>query len=83
MWALASQKLPEGGLARNPIKLHEQSGPWSSETDRGARAAAAATYRPTVSTCHNTLRLPPYGDREKLGEMLRCALLESEGFHLT
>jgi hypothetical protein len=35
---------------------------------------------PTASTCFNTLRLPAYASEAALGERLRAALANSEGF---
>jgi len=85
VWACASQKLPEGGLVQNPIKVQTQSGPWDKVplNDKTTRASLAALCYPTVSTCQNTLRLPPYGDRSTLERLLRVAMVASGGFHLT
>ena len=37
---------------------------------------------PTSHTCFNTLLLPEYGSKEKMSDMLRLAVMNSEGFGL-
>jgi hypothetical protein len=44
------------------------------------RADEEGARLPTASTCFNTLRLPAYASEAALGEQLRAALANSEGF---
>ncbi|KAJ4911554.1 E3 ubiquitin-protein ligase UPL4 [Raphanus sativus] len=68
-------RLPPGGLASlNPkLTIVRKHGSDSSETDL-----------PSVMTCANYLKLPPYSSKEKMKEKLIYAITEGQGsFHLS
>ncbi|CAH8321886.1 unnamed protein product [Eruca vesicaria subsp. sativa] len=68
-------RLPPGGLASlNPkLTIVRKHGSDSSETDL-----------PSVMTCANYLKLPPYTSKEKMKEKLIYAITEGQGsFHLS
>ncbi|KAF3538720.1 hypothetical protein F2Q69_00018299 [Brassica cretica] len=68
-------RLPPGGLASLSPKLTivRKHGSDSSETDL-----------PSVMTCANYLKLPPYSSKEKMKEKLIYAITEGQGsFHLS
>ncbi|XP_010423798.1 PREDICTED: E3 ubiquitin-protein ligase UPL4 isoform X1 [Camelina sativa] len=70
-----SPRLPHGGLASlNPkLTIVRKHGSDSSETDL-----------PSVMTCANYLKLPPYSSKEKMKEKLMYAITEGQGsFHLS
>ncbi|KAL1200108.1 E3 ubiquitin-protein ligase UPL4 [Cardamine amara subsp. amara] len=70
-----SPRLPHGGLASlNPkLTIVRKHGSDSSETDL-----------PSVMTCANYLKLPPYSSKEKMKEKLLYAITEGQGsFHLS
>ncbi|EOA19810.1 hypothetical protein CARUB_v10000054mg [Capsella rubella] len=70
-----SPRLPHGGLASLSPKLTivRKHGSDSSETDL-----------PSVMTCANYLKLPPYSSKEKMKEKLMYAITEGQGsFHLS
>uniref|UniRef100_A0A1J3CJ37 HECT-type E3 ubiquitin transferase n=1 Tax=Noccaea caerulescens TaxID=107243 RepID=A0A1J3CJ37_NOCCA len=68
-------RLPPGGLASlNPkLTIVRKHGSDSSETDL-----------PSVMTCANYLKLPPYSSKDKMKEKLIYAITEGQGsFHLS
>ena len=62
---------------RRPLRA---SPVWSSPRLFRMQLEAEGGRLPTASTCFNTLRLPAYASEAALGERLRAALANSEGF---
>ncbi|XP_024534679.1 E3 ubiquitin-protein ligase UPL3 [Selaginella moellendorffii] len=91
-FATGAPRLPPGGLAAlNPkltiVRKHPTGGNGSSvvlgSTPPGAASAMGTTLAdgdlPSVMTCANYLKLPPYSSREVMRERLMYAISEGQG----
>ncbi|KAG5584443.1 hypothetical protein H5410_044877 [Solanum commersonii] len=68
-------RLPPGGLASLSPKL---------TIVRKSCSVWVDTNLPSVMTCANYLKLPPYSSKEKMKEKLLYAIMEGQGsFHLS